>query len=258
MKRTRACLVVQGGKHVVIDEQVLDYDAGHCFVTFIEVPATGRIVEASAERPYLAITFVFEPLAVAETPHGLPSVEEDKLQAGFAVGPISPNLIEAWTRMLRLLDHPGDIPVLAPLVAREILYRLLQGSQASLLRQVARSDSHMAQIRRALAWITTNFEQPLSVEKLADLAAMRHATFHRHFKVATAMSPLQYQKMIRLQQARRMLVIEKHEPTQVAYAVGYESPSQFSREYARQFGAPPARDAERLRSEPVVLSDAWR
>ncbi len=249
------CLVVQGGKHVVIGEKVLDYDVGHSFVTSIEVPATGRIIEASVAKPYLAITFVFEPQVIAEVLDQLPPTADSKLQAGFAVGAVSPDLIEAWTRMLRLLDRPGDIPVLAPLVEREILYRLLQGPQASLLRQVARSDSRMAQIRRALTWITMHYEQPLSVENLADLAAMSRPTFHRHFKAATAMSPLQYQKMIRLQQARRMLVIEKREATQVAYAVGYESASQFSREYARQFGAPPARDAERLRSADISFSD---
>jgi len=252
------CLVVQGGKHVVIGKQVLDYDVGHCFVTSVEVPATGRIVEASVQKPYLAITFVFEPQVIAEVLDHLPPAMEAKLQPGFAIGPVSPDLIEAWTRMLRLLDRPGDIPVLAPLVEREILYRLLQGPHASLLHHVARQDSRMAQIRRALAWITTHYEQPLSVDNLADLAAMSRATFHRHFKTATAMSPLQYQKMIRLQQARRMLVIEQCESTRVAYAVGYESASQFSREYSRQFGAPPARDAERLRSAPTSFTDTWR
>lgn len=252
------CLIAQGAKHVVIGDQVLGYDPGHYFVTSIEVPATGRIVEASAEKPYLALTFVFDPKIIAEILDAMLPAPEDRLEAGFAVGPVSSDLVEAWTRMLRLLDRPADIPVLAPLVEREILYRLLRGPQAGLLRQVARADGRLGQIRRALARISTRFEEPLRVDELADAAAMSRSTFNRHFRAATAMSPVQYQKMIRLQQARRMLVIEKRDVTEVAYAVGYESPSQFSREYARQFGAPPARDAERVRSEPAVFTEGWR
>jgi transcriptional regulator GlxA family with amidase domain len=160
--------------------------------------------------------------------------------------------------MIRLIERPGDIPILAPMIEREILYRLMQGPQAGLLRQIARSDSRLSQIRRALAWIRTLFDQPLRVEDVADVAGMSLSTFHRHFKVATAMSPLQYQKMIRLQQARRLLVIENHEATEVAYSVGYESPSQFTREYAGQFGLPPARDAARLRATAIVFDETER
>lgn len=250
------CLVVQGAKRVVIGDRVLDYDPGRCFATSIEVPATGRIVEASAEAPYLAISLVFEPGRVAELLKFLPAAPAVAPQIGFAVGAVSPDLIEAWTRMIRLVEHPADIPVLAPMIEREILYRLMQGPQAGVLRQIARSDGRLAQIRRALAWIRTYFDQPLRIERVAEVAGMSLSTFHRHFKAATAMSPLQYQKMIRLQQARRLLVIENHEATQVAYAVGYESPSQFTREYARQFGAPPARDAARLRAAAIVFDDA--
>jgi AraC-like DNA-binding protein len=227
-------------------------------VTSIEIPAIGRIAEASVDEPYLAITFVFEQSIIAELLNMVPYEHDDELQAGFAVAPVSSDLIEAWTRMLRLLDHPSDIPFLAPLLEREILYHLLKGPQAGLLRQVARSDSRLGQIRRALAWISANFDHPLRVEDLAEAAAMSRATFHRHFKAATAMSPLQYQKMIRLQQARRMLVIENREATQVAYAVGYESPSQFSREYARQFGTPPIRDVERTLLPSAIFDESWR
>jgi len=251
------CLVVQGAKSVIIGDRVLNYDPGNCFATSIEVPATGRIVEASADKPYLAISLVFEPGLVADLLKYLPSTAEDASQAGFAVGPVSLDLLEAWTRMIRLVEHPGDIPVLAPMIEREILYRLMQGPQAGVLRQIARSDSRLSQIRCALAWIRAHFDQPLPVEHVAEVAGMSLSTFHRHFKAATAMSPLQYQKMIRLQQARRLLVIENHEATQVAYSVGYESPSQFTREYARQFGSPPARDAARLRATAIVFDETW-
>jgi AraC-like DNA-binding protein len=241
------CLAVQGAKSVVIGDRVLDYDPDNCFVTSVEVPATGRIVEASVDRPYLAISLILEPTLIAEVLQDLEVTAEGPLQVGFAVCPVTHDLVEAWARMIRLLDHPGDIPFLAPMIEREILYRLVQGPQAGLLRQIARSDSRLAKIRRALAWISAHFDQPLRIEDVADMVGMSLATFHRHFKAATAMSPLQYQKMIRLQQARRLLVIENGDVTQVAYSVGYESPSQFSREYARQFGSPPARDAARVR-----------
>jgi AraC-like DNA-binding protein len=252
------CLVVQGAKSVLIGDRVLDYDPGKCFVTSVEVPATGRIVEASADKPYLAISLTLDPGRVAELLQDLQAGADAPLQAGFAVAPVTDELVEAWTRMIRLIDRPGDIPILAPMIEREILYRLMQGPHAGLLRQIARADSRLSQVRRALAWINAHFEQPLRIEHLAEVAGMSLSTFHRHFKAATAMSPLQYQKMIRLQQARRLLVVETGEATQVAYSVGYESPSQFSREYARQFGAPPARDAARLRETAALFEEAER
>jgi AraC-like DNA-binding protein len=247
------CLVVQGAKSVVIGDRVLDYDPGNCFVTSVEVPATGRIVEAGADRPYLAISLILEPALIADVLRDLQVTADDPLQAGFAVGPVTDDLVEAWARMIRLIDRPSDIPILAPMIEREILYRLIQGPWTRLLRQIACSDSRLSQIRRALVWIRAHFDQPLRIEDVADVAGMSLSTFHRQFKAATAMSPLRYQKMIRLQQARRRLVIENGEVTKVAYSVGYESPSQFSREYARQFGSPPTRDAARLRGSTVVF-----
>jgi AraC-like DNA-binding protein len=258
MYRPMLCLVVQGAKNVVIGDRVLDYDPGNCFVTSVEVPATGRIVEASADRPYLAISLILEPALVVEVLQDMPMTADDPLQVGFAVGPVTHDLVEAWARMIRLIDRPGDIPILAPMIEREILYRLMQGPQAGLLRQIARSDSRLSKIRRALAWINAHFDQRLCIEDVAGVAGMSLATFHRHFKAATAMSPLQYQKMIRLQQARRLLVIENGEVTKVAYSVGYESASQFSREYARQFGSPPARDAARLREVAIIFDETER
>jgi transcriptional regulator GlxA family with amidase domain len=148
--------------------------------------------------------------------------------------------------MMRLLDRPAEIPVFAAMLEREILFRLLQGPQGTKLRQIACADSRLSQIRRAIAWIRAHYHEPIRVGHLAELAHMSNAAFHRHFKAATAMSPIQYQKQIRLLEARQLLIVQPGNAARVAFAVGYESASQFSREYARQFGSPPARDAARL------------
>lgn len=163
------------------------------------------------------------------------------------MAPVTVELLEAWDHLLALLDNPADIPFLAAAREREVLYRLLQGAHGPILRQVGREDSQLSRVRRAIAWIRRNFDQPLRTEALAGVAGMSVSSFHRHFKAATAMSPLQYQKTLRLQAARRLLTTNT-DAARAAYAVGYESASQFSREYARLFGAPPGRDAERLRS----------
>jgi transcriptional regulator GlxA family with amidase domain len=155
-------------------------------------------------------------------------------------------LLDAWRRMLRLLDKPAEIPVLAPMLEREIAFRLLQGPQGEKLRQLALADGRLSRIRRATAWIRAHYNEPIDVSELAALSHMSNAAFHRHFKAATAMSPIQYQKQLRLLEARHLLIAQPGNAAQVAFTVGYESASQFSREYARQFGLPPARDAARL------------
>lgn len=248
------CLVLQGAKCVLIGDQVLHYDAASYFLASIEVPATGRIITASPERPFLALSLTLDPLTLASLSLDLPPPEDD-LRAGFAISEVTPELIDPWLRLLRLLDAPQDIPALAPLYEREILYRLLRGPQGGMLRQIASADSRLSQIRRSIAWIRTHYAKPLRVETLAELAGMSASSFHRHFKGVTAMSPLQYQKNVRLQQARRLLLAHPGAAARAAYAVGYESPSQFSREYARLFGAPPSRDAARLRGEASQLEE---
>lgn len=161
------------------------------------------------------------------------------------------DLLGSVRRLIELLDAPDDIAVLAPIVRRELLYRLLRSDAGGTLHQIARTDSRLSRIQRAIQWIRSHFDKALSVDALADLAGMSRASFHRHFKAATAMSPLQYQKALRLQEARRML-IQRADAQGTAHRVGYESASQFSREYARMFGLPPARDAERMRGLPPV------
>jgi AraC-like DNA-binding protein len=247
------CLVLQGAKEVTIGEHSCRYDPASYFIAFLDLPASGRIVQTSPEQPYIGVSLALDREGLAALLPDAAARSEAQV-AGFAVSPVTRQLLDPWLRLLRLLDTPRDIPVLAPLVEREILYRLLRGPQGGVLRQIARVDSRLSRVRRAIAWIRTHYDQPLRIDALADVAGMSVASFHRHFKTATAMSPLQYQKSLRLQQARRLLIANQ-EATQAGYAVGYESASQFSREYARLFGAPPARDAARLRSDESALED---
>lgn len=241
-------LVLQGAKEATLGERRLRYDRHTYAIASMEVAGSGCVVEATEAEPYIGLSLRLDRDALASLLPEAPQPEKTATPPAFAVSPVTPQLVDAFLRLLNLLDLPGDIPVLAPLLQREILYRLLQGPQGAMLRQLALADSRSSQVRRAIAWIRDNYAEPLRVGSLADLAGMSPATFHRHFKAATAMSPLQYQKSLRLQHARHLL-LGAHDATQAAYAVGYESASQFSREYARLFGAPPSRDAQRLRSD---------
>lgn len=247
------CLVLQGAKQVMIGNRVLRYDSVSYFIASLELPASGCIVEASPERPYIALSLALDRENLAALLPDVPARREVPAE-GFAVSRVTPQLLDPWLRLLGLLDTPQDIPVLAPLFEREILYRLLQGPQGGALRQILSADSRLSRVQQAIAWIRTHYNQPLRIDALAKLAGMSPASFHRHFKAATAMSPLQYQKCLRLQQARRLL-ITNGDASRAGYAVGYESASQFSREYARLFGAPPARDMMRLRGNGAILED---
>ena len=249
------CLVLQGAKQVLIGDRVLRYDAASCFVASLELPAIGCVIEASADAPYVVASLKLDRQALAGLLADLPPAPATELVAGFGVAPVTRPLLEAWDNLLALLETPEDIPFLAPAREREVLYRLLQGAHGPMLRQVAREDSRLSQVRSAIGWIRDHFDRALRVEALAEIAGMSVPSFHRHFKAATAMSPLQYQKTLRLQAARRLLTTNA-DAGRAAYAVGYESASQFSREYARAFGAPPSRDAERLRGAPVEIAGA--
>lgn len=241
------CLVLQGAKEVTIGERKLRYDPATYFIATLDLPASGCIVEASAAKPYVGVSLSLDRETLAALISDTP-VRNDASVSAFDTSPVTPPLLDAWLRLLQLLDAPQDIAVLAPMFEREILYRLLQGPQRGTLLQIATADSRLSQVRRAIGWIRSNFDQTLRIEALADMAGMSAASFHRHFKAATAMSPLQFQKNLRLQQARRLLM-SNQDAARVGYQVGYESASQFSREYARLFGAPPARDAMRLRGD---------
>ncbi|MER8385055.1 AraC family transcriptional regulator [Mesorhizobium sp. M1329] len=235
--------VLQGAKTVLIGDRALRYNPASYFIYTVETPTISQIVEASAARPYLAIGLTLDLQAVAAllVEHG-PALSGDS----FATSPVDDDLLDALRRMMRLLDRPAEIAVLATMIEREMLFRLLQGPQGGKLRELARADGHLSRIGRAIAWIRSHPHQPVLVGDLAEIARMSSAAFYRHFKAATAMSPIQYQKQIRLLEARHLLIAQPGSVARVAFAVGYESASQFSREYARQFGSPPARDAARL------------
>jgi len=248
------CLVLQGAKEVMIGDRRLRYDPARCFIASLALPASGRIVQASRQKPYMSVTLALDRKGLAELLADVP-VNGEATGAGFGIGPVTPAQLDAWWRLLQLVDAPRDIPVLAPLIEREILYRLLAGPQGNVLRQIVSADARLNQIHQAIAWIRLHFDEPMRIDRLSKLAGMSAASFHRHFKAVTAMSPLQYQKNLRLQHARRLLITNE-DAARAGYAVGYESASQFSREYARLFGAPPARDALRLQRDAAALGDA--
>ncbi|MCB1495545.1 MAG: AraC family transcriptional regulator [Bauldia sp.] len=243
-------LAVQGRKRLMVGDRVLEYGPGTCLMVSVDLPVTAQICEASAEAPYLAVGLRLDRAAIAAMLMEMPEPAGTGL-AAIGVGPVTGALLEPMVRLIRLLDQPADIPMLAPLAERELLYRLLQGPQGPVLRQIALRDSHLSRISRAIDWIRRHYDKSCRVEELAEIAGMSPSSFHRHFKAATAMSPLRYQKQVRLQAARDLLLARSVSAGGAAFAVGYESPSQFSREYARQFGMPPARDAARLRGMPV-------
>lgn len=248
------CLIVQGAKATAVGERVHRYEAGQFLIAAVDVPVMGCIVDASSDAPYLAVSVGLDPALVSSLLLEGAPVPPAPVE-GMAVATADDALIDALLRMVRLLDRPGDAPMLAPLIEREIVYRLLTSDQGARLRQIGRPDTAASRINRALRWLRTHFAEPMRIDDLARLAGMSASAFHRHFKAVTTLTPLQYQKQLRLQEARRRLLIRQADVASIGLAVGYDSASQFSREYHRQFGAPPGRDAERLREE-VLLSAA--
>lgn len=240
-------LVLQGSKSMTVGDRTLHYCPANYFVMSVDLPAVGTIWPSATGEPYLAVALTLQPTVVAALIADLPKPAYGvKAKTGFSVASVTPDLMDAWVRMLRLMEHPADIPALAPAYEREILYRVLQGPHGAMLRDIATPDSAIGRISLAIQLIRRDFAEPLRVEALAQEAAMSVSTFHRHFKAVTALSPVQYQKRIRLLQARTLLVVGGQSVTRAAFEVGYESPTQFSREYSRAFGLPPARDAEKI------------
>lgn len=242
------CLVAQGAKRVFLGEDEYVYDDNHYLVTSVGLPAVGHVIEASPARPFLGLILRLDlrELARLMVDSSLPATRTQQTGRGMAVGRLTVPLLNAFERLIDLLDEPGNIPILAPLVQREILYRLLMSPQGPRLRQIATAGSHSHQIARTLDWIRENFDRTLKVDDLASSAGMSASSFHQHFRTMTNMSPLQYQKWIRLHEARRLMLTESLDATRAAFQVGYESASQFSREYSRLFGAPPLRDIKRM------------
>lgn len=245
------CLVAQGRKAVSVGGRSYVYDPASYLVVSVDLPIVGSIVEASPERPYLCVALDIDLHALSELvmDRAAPARPEPSGPA-LGVSQVEPGLLDAMLRLLRLLDEPQDAAVLAPLAEREILYRLLSGGQAPMIRRIASAESRLSQISRAIAWIKDNFAGPLNVARLAAEVGMSPSSFHGHFKAVTGMSPLQYRTRLRLQAARRLMVAEGLDAASAGFRVGYDSPSQFSRDYGRLFGSPPLKDALRLRSLP--------
>ena len=243
------CLVAQGSKRVLLGEDTYVYDARHFLVTSVHLPTVAEITEASPEKPYLGLKLLLDLKEVSRlmVDSQLPPPRSQPSGRGMATGTVTPSLINAFERLIGLLEEEKDIPLLAPLIQREILYRLLVGEQGMRLRQIALEGSLSHQIARSTEWLRSHFAEPLRIEELARQAGMSPSTFHHHFRRVTALSPLQYQKQLRLMEARRLMMVERLDAATAGFQVGYESPSQFSREYSRRFGAPPLRDIVKLR-----------
>lgn len=236
-------LILTGSKTMTIGDRTFHYDPATYFVMSVDLPAVGAVHPAATGEPYLAVSLTLDPAIVAALIHDLPArVCSTLLGSGFSVAPVNGELLDAWIRMLRLMERPDEIAVLAPAYEREILFRVLQGPLGWMLRDIASPDTALSRISVAINWIRRNFTEQIKVEALAEMAAFSVSAFHRHFKAVTALSPLQYQKRLRLLHARSQLISGQGSATSIAFSVGYESPNQFSREYARLFGLPPSRD----------------
>ncbi|WP_144400057.1 AraC family transcriptional regulator [Geobacter pickeringii] len=247
------CLVAQGAKRVLLGDDTYVYDAQHYLITSVHLPTVVQVVEASREKPYLGLMLKLDVREIAQLmgDSHLPPPRAQQSSRGMATGRVTLPLLTAFQRLIDLLDDEQDIPILAPIIQREIIYRLLVGDQGGRLREIAATGSQSHQIARAIEWLKGNFSQPLRIDDLAAQARMSSSTFHHHFRSMTALSPLQFQKQLRLQEARRLMLMEHLDAATAAFQVGYESPSQFSREYSRLFGAPPLRDITQLRQMAV-------
>ncbi len=250
----RICVVAQGAKRVLLGEETYVYDPHHFLITSVDLPTVVQVIEASPARPYLGLVLNLDlkELSQLMLDSNLPSPRQQQSSRGMATGEVTLPLVTAFQRLIDLMDNPEDIPILAPVIQREISYRLLVGDQGARFRQMATAGSQSQQIARAIHWLKSHFSQPLRIDDLAEKAHMSTSTFHHHFRAVTAMSPLQYQKWLRLSEARRLMLTENQDAADAAFKVGYESPSQFSREYRRLFGIPPLRDVMKLRRMAVV------
>jgi AraC-like DNA-binding protein len=245
------CLIAQGAKTVIVGEEVYEYDPSRMLVFSVALPVAAQVTQASYSEPYLALRLDVDPHKIAELvlkvfPHGLPPVQERR---AVYVTRIDVSIVNAATRLMECLAQPVDVELLAPLVVEEILIRLLRSPIGARVAQMGFTESSVQRVARAISWLRANFSQPMKVEELADLVNMSASSFHEHFKSVTSMSPLQYQKVLRLQEARRLMLSAMMDAGTAGQHVGYLSASQFSREYSRFFGSAPTRDIARLRSD---------
>lgn len=243
------CLIAQGKKRVLLGQDSYIYDANHFLISSVNLPITANIMEASEEAPYLGLIMELDLQEISQliVDSELSFNNSKEAQKGIAVGELSDSLQDAFIRLMALLDEPDSIKILAPVIKREIFYRLLMTEQGARLNQIVTTGSHSHQIAKAIDWLKNNFVKPLSVSDLAAYSGMSKSAFYTHFRSMTSMTPLQFQKKLRLSEARRLMLTENLDAMATTFKVGYESPSQFSREYSRLFGAPPSKDIKALR-----------
>lgn len=251
--RPTAGIVVQGAKRSVIGNEEYQYGEGYCMLAGVDMPSVNHITDASPEKPFLALSIKLDRYLVtqlaAEVPVGLK--KGNRSHSGVAVAPASIDILDAFLRLVNLLDTPERIPVLEPMIIREIHYHLLTGPQGNCLRLVSTLGTQTNRIAQAISWLRENYREPLIIERLASRVNMAESTFHRHFRKVTSLSPLQFQKRLRLYEAQRLMLAEDNDAATAALEVGYESATQFNREYKRQFGEPPHRDISRMRDAGI-------
>ncbi|MCZ0760809.1 AraC family transcriptional regulator [Vibrio diabolicus] len=243
------CLIAQGRKRVLLGEDSFVYDANHFLISSVDLPIIANIIEASEDKPYLGVIMELDLTEISQliVDSELTFNQSKEAQKGIAVGELSEPLLDAFLRLIELLDEGQSIKILAPIIKREIFYRLLITEQGARLNQIVTAGSHSHQIAKAIDWLKHNFVKPLSVSELAAYSGMSKSAFYTHFRSMTSMTPLQFQKKLRLSEARRLMLTENLDAMATTFKVGYESPSQFSREYSRLFGAPPSKDIKSLR-----------
>ena len=245
------CIVAQGGKTVIVGDQVYEYDASQMIVFSVALPVAAQVTQASPSHPYLSLRLELDPRKIAELvlkvyPRGLPPIQE---RSAVYLTPVDVCIVNAAIRLMECLAHPGDAELLGPLVTEEILIRLLRSPIGIRVAQMGFAESSVQRIAKAISWLRGNYSRPMKVEELAEMVHMSVSSFHEHFKAVASMSPLQYQKVLRLQEARRLMLSAMVDAGTASQRVGYLSPSQFSREYSRFFGSAPTRDIARLRQE---------
>lgn len=244
------CLIAQGVKRIILGDESYIYDAHSFVVSSVEFPLVSQIIEASPEKPYLGLTLKLDLKEISQLMlhENLPTTRPRPTGRGIGVSKLPPSLLNAVERLLELLDTPEDIPLFLPLIQKEIYYRLLMGEQGERLKQIAMIESHGYQMARAIGWMKEHFNKQLRIKDLAHYTGMSPSVFHHHFRALTSLSPLQFQKRIRLNEARRLMLIENMDAGNAGFQVGYESNTQFSREYKRMFGNPPKADIKKLQT----------
>ncbi|HCG7124423.1 TPA: AraC family transcriptional regulator [Vibrio parahaemolyticus] len=254
------CLIAQGRKRVLLGEESFIYDANHFLISSVDLPIIANIIEASEEQPYLGLLMELDLTEISQliADSELAFTQSKEAQKGIAVGELSESLLDAFVRLAELLDEGQNIKILAPIIKRETFYRLLMSEQGTRLHQIVTAGSHSHQIAKAIDWLKNNFVKPLSVGDLASYTGMSKSSFYTHFRSMTSMTPLQFQKKLRLSEARRLMLTENLDAMAATFKVGYESPSQFSREYSRLFGAPPSKDIKLLRENLGKLAQKSR